>query len=150
MMSVTRKAGALAGLMAGGLVTASVATSAQEIAPTPIALQFSPEHISIAILGEVGQLPANALTEDYEGSMMYVISQQNYTVPMIEQALDIVAANKGLNFAFREAIGRVRLAIMRRHFRGTAALGGGEGDFSGPGFSFPIVNIDDGSSNYES
>lgn len=148
-MSMSRKAASAALLIAGGLVAGSVVTSAQEFAPTPAALQFSPERLSMTILGEVSQLPANALTEDYEGSMMYVISQQNYAVPMIEQALDIIAAGN-VNDAFREAIGRVRLAILRRNFRGTAALAGGEGDLGGPGFSFPIVNIDDGSSNYES
>lgn len=107
------------------------------------------QRLSQTLLTETAQLPANAMTEDYEAAMMFVIGQQAYTVPIIQNALDILAAQSGTQQSFRAAVGRVRLAVMRRNFQGTAALvGGTEAAIMPTGITFPIIEINNGSSNY--
>jgi len=119
-------------------------------APAEAAFEEQPaQRLSRTLLAETAQLPANALTEDYEAAMMFVIGQQAYTVPIIQNALDMLAVQPELPQGFRAAVGRVRLAVMRRNFQGTAALAGGtEAAIMPTGITFPIIDINNGSSNY--
>lgn len=116
---------------------------------TNVAIQFSGEQLSAAMATELVSLPSAALKEDYEASLMFVIGQQDYPIPIIIDALDQLEARPSMARPYVQAIEQVRQAVLRRQFRGTAALAGTRGDSSITGFSFPVISINSGSSNYD-
>ncbi len=155
-MRTIRLPGLPALVIGAGAALLSYQAMAQIAATTPVSVpadatleQQPAQRLSQTLLAETAQLPANALTEDYEAAMMFVIGQQAYTAPIVQNALDILAAQSGMPQGFRAAVGRVRLAVMRRNFQGTAALAGGtEAAIMPTGITFPIIGINNGSSNY--
>lgn len=99
---------------------------------------------------ETNAMALSSTVEDYEATLMFVVSQQEYSISVAEQALGSLEAQSADNPALMTAIARVREALRQRSFRrGTAALSGGNnGGFGSSNFSFPSIGSGGGSSNY--
>jgi hypothetical protein len=103
------------------------------------------------IRDEIVNLPQSASTEDYEASIIFVLSQENPEREVMDAALDCVEAPKTTTAALKKAITNIRLAMLKKKLKiGTAALGGGGGGLGIDGFPVPLVSVGGGTANYTS
>ncbi|MFZ2994699.1 hypothetical protein [Sphingobium sp.] len=111
--------------------------------------------LAAAIRADIAGQPDTASAEDYEGIIVFDVSQGAYNDPTISAALDILSV--GASEKLATAIANVRIALLGKKLkRGTAALGGGgygsgagTGGGGGGGFTAPGVSTGGGgSSNY--
>lgn len=122
--------------------TSSADTAIVDIDPAVLAGSVRPE---IARIGSGGSV------EDYEASILFVVSQQNYPTDSIRGALTSILGDQNLSTNARTAIRNILLQLARRRFnRGTGAIAGTNGGagFGSSSFSTPVVTVGGGSSNY--
>lgn len=107
-----------------------------------------------AMCQEVTRLPANTRVEDLEGSLVFVLSQGDYSRAVLGSALNDLRTQCAGGPLLKTAITNVQLALLRRSGRGTAAIANGGSAGSGSGsygaFSPLLGPGGGGSTNYSS
>jgi hypothetical protein len=138
MMTRMRRAGALVVLAAAaGAVPALALPGMWAPVQDDVAVANDPAAVlATAIRQELGQQPADASTEDLEGSIVYVLSQSDYSGLVISAALNSLRTQAQGEPQLRSAITNVQLALLRRRSRGTAAINGGGSSVGATGTTF--------------
>ena len=154
--SLARIAGLMVLAGSGAMIAASAPAdsdnSSSAGAPTAV-----PDSHAVAaklageISAELAGLPAGATSEDLEAFIVFRLDQGNYSPEVIDQTLTLLGASDA-STSLGPVIDNVRLALLKRKKRGTAALintGGGAG-FSGFTSSVSLGGGGAGGSNYGS
>ena len=71
---------------------------------------------------ELVNVARDASVEDVEASLVFVISQRDYQMPVVSMALEQLRGAKDLPVNLAQAITNVRLALLRNKARGTGAI----------------------------
>ncbi|MDF0543239.1 hypothetical protein PX699_12855 [Sphingobium sp. H39-3-25] len=121
--------------------------TAQDSSGTPAAADNAAQIAALTstLRSELSRFTADAPVEDIEASIVFILSQNAYDDPIVDAAFDQIVASPNVFANVKQAIENVR---RKRRTRGTGALGGGDGSFSGIGFSGPVIGGGGGGSNY--
>ncbi len=143
------------GLGMGAIMLApvGVAQLADTAPASSVVVDIDPAVLAGSVRPEIARIGSDGSVEDYEASILFVISQQNYATDSIRNALTSVLGDQGLTGNARTAIRNILLQLARRQFnRGTGAIAGSNGGagFGTSGFSTPVVTVGGGSSTYTS
>lgn len=123
--------------------------TAKPAALTPEERDAAVTQLTGSIMNELAALPAKATREDKEATIVFTVDQGNYSEDVISLALNLIGKDAAPEM--NEIVANVRLVLLRRKLRGTAALLNTGGGFDFNDFSSPVVGVDNGGgSNYAS
>lgn len=155
MMMISKKAALTTTLLAAaiGASLPTLASALQADAPVASAadavVEIDPAILAQSVRSEVARIGTTGTVEDFEGSILFVVSQQNYATDNIRTALTTVLVEPATTENAKTAIRNILLQLARRKFnRGTGAIGSGGGSFGTSSFSVPIVGGGGGGSSY--
>jgi hypothetical protein len=104
--------------------------------------------IANTIKRELAALPTTATEADMEATIVFALSQGDYSFDVMDAALNMIT-DPNSTTELKQAVANVRIAMLNKKKFGTAAINGGGGNGGGfSSFSSPIVGIGGGSSNY--